>query len=534
MILFVLYVTAGLMANQTGDKGKPSAAAIIERMIQDSGIESANHKFREIKSKKDGIQFIEREFNMLGYRLIQHGKISEAVEVFKMNIELFPNSPNVYDSLGECYLFLGDKKKALESFGKIKSIDPNHSASERIIKNIEIEHVIRQNQKHLFFLGCSKRGDLNSVRSWAEGYPRLINKKSRDGNTVLHLAVYGGHMDVVDYLVRHGANLNIRNVSGQTPYNLAEINGIEGIKQILIANGGEKNPQRFPQLTGKYLGQKEPGRVPALFAQGIVSTHSGVYGNIVFSPDFSEVCWTRNEKAGPSHHGGFMMMKSLKGEWSEVKEVKFVSSDQRQRNPFYSWDGKRLYFQASSKKNEGMDQHEKFYFVERDKNGYSEPKILDPALNEYSVHWQFSLDRKNNLYFGGKKRDSEGKGGICFSKYEKGRYLKPVSLPASINSGGISISPFISPDGEYLIFTRFVPPEVSLPRFILFISFSNVKDEWSDPIDLSETLQLNGHINNARVTPDGKYLFFVYQDAAYWVSMKNILKLNPYLKLANI
>jgi predicted alpha/beta superfamily hydrolase len=45
----------------------------------------------------------EGQVNRLGYQLIGEGKLDEAIQVFKANVARHPNSPNVYDSLGEAY-----------------------------------------------------------------------------------------------------------------------------------------------------------------------------------------------------------------------------------------------------------------------------------------------------------------------------------------------------------------------------------------------------------------------------------------------
>jgi predicted Zn-dependent protease len=41
--------------------------------------------------------------NNLGYQLMGDAKMDEAIRVFKNNIERYPNSANVYDSLAEAY-----------------------------------------------------------------------------------------------------------------------------------------------------------------------------------------------------------------------------------------------------------------------------------------------------------------------------------------------------------------------------------------------------------------------------------------------
>jgi len=60
----------------------------------------------------------ENEMNSAGYQLLNTGKEKEAIEVFKLNVEAFPQSGNTYDSLGEAYLKNGDKKLAIINYKK--------------------------------------------------------------------------------------------------------------------------------------------------------------------------------------------------------------------------------------------------------------------------------------------------------------------------------------------------------------------------------------------------------------------------------
>ena len=50
-----------------------------------------------------------------GFSLAQ-GKKDQAVEIFKLNLEVYPRSGNAYDSLGEAYESAGQKELAIQSY----------------------------------------------------------------------------------------------------------------------------------------------------------------------------------------------------------------------------------------------------------------------------------------------------------------------------------------------------------------------------------------------------------------------------------
>jgi tetratricopeptide (TPR) repeat protein len=62
-------------------------------------------------------------------------KFSEAIEVFKLNVEVYPQSCNVYDSLAEAYMVNGDKELAVKNYEKSLELNPkNSSAAEKLKK----------------------------------------------------------------------------------------------------------------------------------------------------------------------------------------------------------------------------------------------------------------------------------------------------------------------------------------------------------------------------------------------------------------
>lgn len=80
----------------------------------------------------------EAQINTYGYDLIAMGKNNEALEIFKTNVKRYPQSWNVYDSLGEIQLTLGNKKDALANYKTALAKAPaeQHSRINGIIKTI--------------------------------------------------------------------------------------------------------------------------------------------------------------------------------------------------------------------------------------------------------------------------------------------------------------------------------------------------------------------------------------------------------------
>ncbi|MFC2132299.1 sodium:proton antiporter NhaD [Bacteroidota bacterium] len=115
---------------------KSSASYAIEKIIRESGIIAGAKKFKQLKLEKDSdLYFDQREINLLGYKYLNMSKITEAIEIFKMNVILFPESANVYDSIAEAYMKQGDKKAAIKNYRKVIELDAeNKNAKDMLIK----------------------------------------------------------------------------------------------------------------------------------------------------------------------------------------------------------------------------------------------------------------------------------------------------------------------------------------------------------------------------------------------------------------
>jgi tetratricopeptide (TPR) repeat protein len=113
-----------------------SAAYIIEQEHNINGILAAEDKYQVLKNSNK-YYFNENELNAFGYRLLQKRKTGDAIKVFRWNVELFPNSANVYDSLGEAYLKNNQIEIAIKNYQRSLELNPNNNNAKDMLEQIK-------------------------------------------------------------------------------------------------------------------------------------------------------------------------------------------------------------------------------------------------------------------------------------------------------------------------------------------------------------------------------------------------------------
>ncbi len=103
--------------------------------LENGDYDKALSGYLEIK-KQDSTSLLldEGYFNRLGYRLLRKKEHEKAIEIFKMNVVLFPTSANVYDSLGDAYKSYGDSLQAFNNYKKTLEYNDGNGKAKRFVE----------------------------------------------------------------------------------------------------------------------------------------------------------------------------------------------------------------------------------------------------------------------------------------------------------------------------------------------------------------------------------------------------------------
>lgn len=114
-----------------------SPGKTLLKAIMASGADTALREYRQRRSAHPDQAINEAQMNRLGYTLLYGLKrAKDAIEVFKLNVEDYPQSANAYDSLGEAYQVAGDKEMAIKNYQRSIELNPKNANGIEALKKL--------------------------------------------------------------------------------------------------------------------------------------------------------------------------------------------------------------------------------------------------------------------------------------------------------------------------------------------------------------------------------------------------------------
>jgi len=410
-----------------------------------------------------------------------------------------------------------------------------------------------ENQNFSSLLHISASAGIKRIVDMALKHEINFAFRTEKGNTLLHSAAEGGLVELADVLLAKGLSLEATNTYGQTPLHLAARDDQKGIVELFLgkgakidqatkegkaalhyarekghqdivellrAKGADDSPWVFPKLTGKYLDQPPPGKTPAIFAPGIVSSQEHFeHSSLAFSSDEEEVYWSTDFTEFGFYDVVFM--KRENGRWTAPRLAPF-SEKHHAGDPVFSSDGQKLYFSSNRPKPADAGPRDtNIWVVERKGGAWSEPRALGESINTLREESVRSLTRNGTLYF---RRDGEWFRSI----QDNGVFQTPEKLHIPLDSEARILALFMDPDERYMIIEAMV--NGGYGGADLYVSYALPDGSWSQAVNLGPKVNTRGHERFPSVTPDGRYLMFLrVTDGSdiYWVDAGIMEDLKP-------
>ena len=116
--------------------GLSPSVKLLRAGLEKSGYKNAIGQVKKIKKSNKAFTLNEDEVNDWGYALIKQNRTADALEIFKLNVSLYPGSANAFDSLGETYAALGDKAQAIKNYEKSVELNPKNDNAIAVLRDL--------------------------------------------------------------------------------------------------------------------------------------------------------------------------------------------------------------------------------------------------------------------------------------------------------------------------------------------------------------------------------------------------------------
>jgi len=172
---------AKIIYNQPYEPPKISIVSVLDKTIAEKGIEAGIAQYRDLKAKQAATyDFAEPELNRLGYQLLRTGRPKEAIEIFKLNVEAYPQGFNTYDSLAEAYMAINERELAIQNYKKVLELNPNSTNATEILKRLDKAPVVVDAKVFDTYVGEYEVGPGFVMRVFREGDKFMTQATGQD------------------------------------------------------------------------------------------------------------------------------------------------------------------------------------------------------------------------------------------------------------------------------------------------------------------------------------------------------------------
>ncbi len=239
---------------------------------------------------------------------------------------------------------------------------------------------------------------------------------------------------------------------------------------------------------------------PVLFMENNVSTGFDER-SVAFAPDGKSIYLTKGIRYADLSVIVVMHLKN--GTWRTPEVVAF-SGRYRDRDPFVSANGTRLYFSSDRPVPGAQSGDFNLWVVEKKARGWGLPKNLGLPINTDSNEQSPCVTSDGTLYFTSDRKGGRGDLDIYRARLNGKEYSPPENLGEAINSAAAEMEVSCDPLGQFLVFSSRRP---GFGNSDLLISHLE-NDQWAPAKNLGSGINNAAEECSPSLSPDGQSLFF--------------------------
>lgn len=264
-----------------------------------------------------------------------------------------------------------------------------------------------------------------------------------------------------------------------------------------------------------------PTTTPQVFSPDIISLPNRFEQYNCFSPNGTELYLSLTD--ADWNYSGIFHTSYQGGHWTPLDTSAVTKNQQDGGEPVIYQNA--LYF-VSIRHHENP-WHTDIYKAERQGTTWAEPIRLTGGINSSANEWHPSFTNTGTVYFSSERGEERYQADIYKanpSPSTPNHYQEAIKLPDGINTPYNDCDPLIAPDESFLIFHSNRPGGYG--EHDLYITFKTQENTWTPPKNMGPQINTAEWEIGPALSPDGEYLFFTRRAAfhttkpsnLYWVS----------------
>jgi Tol biopolymer transport system component len=230
---------------------------------------------------------------------------------------------------------------------------------------------------------------------------------------------------------------------------------------------------------------------------------------MAFSPDQRRVLFGRADDSF-ERYAIFEARLDDRGHWTRPVHPRFATRWDN-ADPHISPDGRRVFFISNRPfERGGTVARTSFdiWMASRLPDGeWGDAERLPAPVNDPTIdEWSPAVAANGNLYFGADRPGGHGGTDLWRSRLVDGVYQPLENLGDAINSAGLEVEPWISPDERLMIFSAMRRSD-SLGSYDLYVS-RHVDGRWTPARHLPAPINSPDRDFNQSVSPDGRWMYY--------------------------